>query len=98
MTVQHNDPDDDGHDLASVRRQFGMWTWQSPVFFHVGPRPTADPDAPDAPDGPSLQELIARARRPATTHFVDGALDLNATHAPDPPDEDTSPRPGPLRP
>jgi len=93
--MTHNDEPDD-HDLAAVRLQFGMWTWQSPVFFHMGPRTPPDPAEHQAPDGPSLEQLIARERPPVTTHFVDGALDEHATRAQSDPTDGPAPPPEPL--
>jgi hypothetical protein len=66
-------------DLAAARREFGMWTWQSPVFFHMPLPPTPEPDATTTPPGgPTLEDLIARERPPAVTRFTAGALDEHA--------------------
>jgi hypothetical protein len=76
------DPSDHEAERDALRHELGMGAVRSPLpldidrLVHEGAPPLPDPAA----SAEALMDMIARHAPPASTHFVDGALDEHARH------------------
>ena len=76
------DSSDHEPERSALRHELGMGSVGSPLpldidrLVHEGARPLPDPAA----SAQALLDMIAGHKLPASTHFVDGALEEHARH------------------